>query len=161
MPGSTTIARPTANMPNLNLTRTRGNTAPAPLVGLHRQPVVVLVGKAEDLFAAIAILCGDDPAHLMGARIAAVPDVLKRDARRDAERSAQIAGLLRAEVKDLLCGFIVRYDSRAASKAPELQMILDEVEAGGIDLFDIDAQRPLRIFEQEFVSPKLRHFLAR
>src|SRR6185436_3932134 len=122
--------------------------ASAPLVGTHRQLVVVLVGEAEHLLATVTVLLFDDPPHLVGAGIAAVPDVLEGDTGRHGRGRGQVARLLGAKVEDILRLLVTRNDFGAQLENRRLQREVDDVEPGRIDLRDVDAHGPARVFEQ-------------
>src|SRR5205823_1029118 len=89
------------------------DAAPAPLVGSHRQRVLVLVGEAEHLLAAVPVFGFDDLPHLVRPRVAPIPNVLERNALWDAEGAGQVAGLSGAVVEDVLGGLVIGDDTVA------------------------------------------------
>jgi hypothetical protein len=134
------------------------NAAAAPFVGLHGEGVAALVGEAEDFLATVMVFLGDDPAHFVGAGVATVNHVLKRDAGRNVERTTEAAGLLGAEVKDFLGLLVAGDDAFAVMEAAKPTVIVEEVEFGGIDRGDIDAKAAVWVFEEDMKLLKLTSF---
>ena len=125
------------------------DAAPTPLIRLHGQRVVVGGGEAEHLLAAVVVPCRDDAPHLVRTSVATVDDVLERDARRHCIRPRQMARLLCAEVKDLLCLGVVRDNLGAEAEGAPLEVMADEVELGWVYAVDVKRHDPVGALQRD------------